>query len=392
MSSSTYTKDVGLICVVLLISVLSFTSCSDDTMPAPTPTCSDQTCAGCCMGGVCQPGMLDTACGTGGAACQSCGSDSCNKGVCGKKQPPQPACSYSNCGGCCQNDKCMSGSSQQACGQNGEVCKQCTGGTACHKGTCKPCGLETCPNGCCQNMTCMNGNTASACGANGGACTACTQDQECKAGACQTVAKKCSASNCTGCCQGDVCENGDQDSACGSGGAACQTCTGTMKCSLVGSTRLCKTPTDATYSVALDSAVITKLNSKGKEWDTPQESGCLTCILGCCPPDVYARQKDLTYTGSVVAGMVPSNSVVANSITPKWSMTLGTASTSQLTGGAISIMLMDDDAGILTNDLIGECKGTIQSSDLLAGQIVLTKAAKHCTGNVVSITITFKKL
>ena len=241
-------------------------------------------------------------------------------------------------------------------------------------------------------MTCMNGNTGSACGANGASCAACTQDQECKTGTCQTTTKKCSSSNCTGCCQGDVCQNGDQEQACGSGGAMCQVCTGTMKCSLVGTTRLCKTPVDATYSVVFDSAVITKLNAKGKEWDTPQESGCLTCILGCCPPDVYARQKDLTYTGSVVAGMIPSNSVKANSIAPKWNMTLGTASTTLLTGGAISVMLMDDDAGILTNDLIGECKGTIQSSDLAAGQISLTKAAGACTGNVVSLTILFKKL
>ncbi len=383
------TSRVGLVFTILLTSAFWLSSCADDAAPPPGPTCSSQTCAGCCMGGVCQTGMLDTACGTGGAVCKSCGAGSCNKGVCGTKPA---ACSTSSCGGCCQNDKCMSGSSQQACGQNGEVCKQCTGGTACHKGTCKPCGLETCPNGCCQNMTCMNGNTPSACGASGGACTACTQDQECKAGACHTVVKKCSASNCSGCCQGEVCQNGDQDSACGSGGATCQTCTGTMKCSLVGTTRLCKTPVDATYSVVFDSAVITAKNSKGKEWDTPQESGCLNCILGCCPPDVYARQKDLTYAGSVVAGMIPSNSVKANSITPKWNMTLGTASTTQLKGGAISIMLMDDDAGILTNDLIGECKGTIQDSDLQAGQISLTKAGNNCTGNVVSITIIFKKL
>jgi hypothetical protein len=35
----------------------------------------------------------------------------------------------------------------------------------------------------------------------------------------------CSTATCTGCCDGNVCAQGDQDLACGSGGAACQDCT-----------------------------------------------------------------------------------------------------------------------------------------------------------------------
>lgn len=48
--------------------------------------------------------------------------------------------------------------------------------------------------------------------------------------------------------------------------------------------------------------------------------------------------------------------------------------------------------GVLINDLIGECKGTILASDLQAGQLTLTKTASNCTGNVDSLTILFKKL
>ncbi|MCY1018155.1 hypothetical protein [Pyxidicoccus sp. MSG2] len=41
------------------------------------------TCAGCCSAGVCQPGSSVSACGTGGAACQTCRSgDTCGEGVC----------------------------------------------------------------------------------------------------------------------------------------------------------------------------------------------------------------------------------------------------------------------------------------------------------------------
>jgi hypothetical protein len=36
--------------------------------------CNAQNCAGCCMGGVCQPGTTTAGCGRGGLACQSCPS------------------------------------------------------------------------------------------------------------------------------------------------------------------------------------------------------------------------------------------------------------------------------------------------------------------------------
>jgi hypothetical protein len=35
----------------------------------------------------------------------------------------------------------------------------------------------------------------------------------------------CSSHNCAGCCKGEVCFGGSEDTACGSGGGACGDCT-----------------------------------------------------------------------------------------------------------------------------------------------------------------------
>src|SRR5947209_6507097 len=40
----------------------------------------------------------------------------------------------------------------------------------------------------------------------------------------------CSAANCAGCCNGDVCQPGDTTSGCGTGGSTCEPCTTGMSC------------------------------------------------------------------------------------------------------------------------------------------------------------------
>ena len=42
--------------------------------PVNEPTCSAQTCDGCCVGGRCDDGRSEQACGRGGVACGSCGT------------------------------------------------------------------------------------------------------------------------------------------------------------------------------------------------------------------------------------------------------------------------------------------------------------------------------
>src|SRR5262249_26145746 len=80
------------------------------------PTCGPSTCAtGCCQGGTCVAGTGSTACGTGGAICQSCGA-----------------------GTSCVNHACQLLSPGQTCGAN-----VCGAGTYCCNascGTCAPVG------------------------------------------------------------------------------------------------------------------------------------------------------------------------------------------------------------------------------------------------------------
>lgn len=52
-------------------------------------TCGPASCAGCCVLGVCESGVTDAACGTGGAICSACsGATACDTGTC----KPAPGC------------------------------------------------------------------------------------------------------------------------------------------------------------------------------------------------------------------------------------------------------------------------------------------------------------
>lgn len=50
-------------------------------------------------------------------------------------QPPTEECA-ATCGGCCDGDACLSGSSPNACGTGGEACEVCDPGFVCAEGGC----------------------------------------------------------------------------------------------------------------------------------------------------------------------------------------------------------------------------------------------------------------
>jgi hypothetical protein len=152
---------------------------------------------------------------------------------------PPGGCSYATCTGCCDgNGGCHSGSDTSACGGQGEQCRTC--GQLCVDGIClnlsSGCGPSNCPGCCLGTDVCTDGLHAGACGSGGIQCESCnpaTGGGTCVAntsgvgGACVTpVNAACGASSCaTGCCVGDLCVQGTQDIACGSGGIGCQDCT-----------------------------------------------------------------------------------------------------------------------------------------------------------------------
>lgn len=177
------------------------------------PACGADNCSGCCQGGQCIAGDEDARCGTDGAACADCGSDTCQGGAC--KAP----CGPQTCSGCCDGDQCVAGNSNSLCGLGGAACSDC-GGNMCDAGTCVGnCGPDNC-TGCCENGICLGGGDPASCGTGGEACLSCG-GQACMAGVCMG---NCGPGNCNGCCWNGVCQQGTYANACGSGGAACAQC------------------------------------------------------------------------------------------------------------------------------------------------------------------------
>ncbi len=185
----------------------------------PASTCSSDNCAGCCKGTTCVLNTTDANCGVGGEVCSSCADDEAcsDEGVCA------PAVS---CLGCIDAaNKCVTGNSANACGGGGNECATCGGGKVCTDGLCV---AATC-TGCLSGTTCEIGNLKDKCGKGGKACQVCMGTENCQDRECTGPIGICNATtNPTGCCDmtGSP-QVGNTVTACGTGGMACSTCTGT---------------------------------------------------------------------------------------------------------------------------------------------------------------------
>jgi hypothetical protein len=203
---------------------------------APPARCSRSNCSGCCdADGVCQVGNTADACGLDANACVACtGGQTCSAaGACtssgGGGTDGGTTCSPSNCTGCCQDNKCVSGALVSACGKQGQVCTACPGGQECSQGVCQ--AAQTC-NGCKDLLgNCQVGTAVAACGAAGNQCKTCSAGQSCINGACVG----CDGTSCPdGCCDGTTCVSGAALSAgkCGAAGQACTACVNGATCNL----------------------------------------------------------------------------------------------------------------------------------------------------------------
>lgn len=128
-------------------------------------------CDGCCVQGQCTTRTFQT-CGTGGVACMACDAARANacdsRGVC--VCGANPACTGLGV------DRCVNG--QCKCGTG----PACGAGQECMDGACR-CTTNSC-SGCCSNNQCVAGNTQNACGKSGQACVRCNKtcqaDRTCK--------------------------------------------------------------------------------------------------------------------------------------------------------------------------------------------------------------------
>jgi len=127
----------GAACVNCAQSVGAGSTCGTNGFCTALPTCQ-QTCTGCCDAtGRCLTGTSNNNCGSDGDACVACPSGTtCNANGDCAGAPPPPTCS-STCVGCCSNNQCLTGTLKGACGLGGIACVQCNGRKKCKNGVCK---------------------------------------------------------------------------------------------------------------------------------------------------------------------------------------------------------------------------------------------------------------
>ncbi len=192
--------------------------------------CGPATCAqGCCdQAGVCQPGVRDEVCGTGGLDCENCASQAA---ICHEQTCEEPAeCNQGDeqpCGFCGTRHCGADGHWQPTCEDEGE----CQAGTHQDQGTCGNCGTmrRTCGQDCrygsaeCVDQGVCQPQTTDESGCDPCQFRLCGND--CSWGACQTHSEECNGrdDDCDGVCDnGFECCQGTSEScttSCGSQGS-----------------------------------------------------------------------------------------------------------------------------------------------------------------------------
>ena len=250
--------------------------------------CDSTSCTtGCCEGTTCVA-LGATTCGAKGAACKACDpnlADTCNA-----------------------SGTCVCGAGSAAC-QTGQQCVQ---------GQCQ-CTTASCPSGCCQGAPpsqCVTPSKA-ACGVQGSSCTACdanlsdgcdAQTGKCTCGTngqcaageqCQGGACTCSGTTCTGCCQNGSCV-GSSLATCGTGGAACVTCSTTLADTCGASGCQCGTGPQC---------------AQGQHCSAGQ-CACdpTSCTTGCCN-GTTCTSPNLAECGANGVGCSPCNATIADRCT-----------------------------------------------------------------------------
>ena len=328
----------------------------DGGRPPLEVACSFENCTGCCDGDRCDLTPADESCGNAGEACQVCGSsETCAAGQC------VPVADCTECDGCCLNGtQCVPGNSQTACGAGGDACDACGSGTGCDAdtGTCQPlaCDASNCAGCCTANGVCITSGeqTTDACGAGGQACGVCAPGASaCTAGTCivdQPCLEFCTDGCCTSAGQCIPFAQQDQD-ACGgaAGPMTCGTCSAQLSC--VGGGCVA----DIAWRVSVVSAVIAPTKA-GAAWDGQLFTNPL--------PDPYAGLS--LNNDTFLDGFTPK---VDNTLTPNWNHAFGNYVQSEILAQGFTVVVRDSD-GLGVFETIGLCTVTVTAQHLAAGFVV----------------------
>lgn len=353
---------------------------SGTCVTGPPPTCGPGTCAsGCCQGNQCLPGNTNAACGTGGTACVDCTNigKSCDQTTRLCTSPP-PACGPGNCTGCCQNNQCLPGAHDAACGLGGVQCVDCSAsGATCDagSGTCQASPPPTCDTsncgGCCQGTQCMPGTGDGACGQGGVPCEDCTQvGGTCDSSGTCTTPPSCGPGNCNGCCQGTQCMPGTSPSECGSFGAPCTSCQVYESCY----SGACQVDGTSKWQMQVIKASI----NQAKVWDS-------WLVGDSKKPDPYFGVDWDTCSRYSIDS--PCSSTEDNTYEPVWYHDLGTFTASKIMGGWCAFVGDADGVASCSPpfNTIALCSVKVYESDLQAGSKVLS-SCMHPDDGVSYIT------
>lgn len=281
-----------------------------------------------------------------------------------------PTCTASNCQGCCKNGLCLAGDSDSACGTGGAQCDTCDGTTnRCQAGSCDEiCGPATCA-GCCAEdpgtgkIVCMGGGAVDQCGKNGANCIDCGVGAVCSSGVC--VTQSC-ASQCAGCCDpAGNCKGGDTVDGCGKNGATCAVCqpSASFTCN---ASRECEPLANAKWDVWVSRAEIpaNDVNNPGKGWD--DSAGSL--------PDSFVK---VTTSNGSGGDLTNTSATIDNTLTPNWSETLLTSVTTTQLQTKLVWWVYDYDTWS-PNDLVGTCSTTVKNW-MFGGSLIISTCGATAT-------------
>ena len=250
--------------------------------------------------------------------------------------PQITTCTPANCAGCCRDDKCEEGTSENACGEGAAACETCSGAQRCTAGKCKePCGPNNC-KGCCDGDTCVAGTATEKCGGEGAACTSCTtqgasfvcSNRTCIDGSCQATCVN-------GCCTAAGCQPGTSASACGTGGEACIDCGYGRTC---GPAKACAIDPNALWDFYVSFADVPDTDKSGASWDVTNGA-----------PDPYL----VAYSSLGSAFHTGETSVQNDSTVPFWAEVPLKGITAAELMNDLSFEIWDSDVDF--DDLIGGC-------------------------------------
>jgi hypothetical protein len=203
-------------------------------------------------------------------------------------------------------------------------------------------------NGCVDDQGhCVKGPDDEACGTGGVACQACTSNQSCSTDfECENLEDtgECNASNCSGCCAGNLCLGGSADDSCGSAGEQCLSCGDNGVCESSGQ---CALDPLARFDIDVLRGTVPSINLGGGGWDT-----------GTNKPDAYVRMRknDDSFNARTMSQK--------DTLTPSWQANIRHQARPERMLGSYQVEILDSDGN--ADDSMGSCPLEITTEQLLA--------------------------